>query len=490
MNLAGAVRLAVPVFILSILAGSACPAAAQKSRKPNPEATAALMAAAVESEGEEMLQALEQGADPLVKDDDGNNVLMLAVMDDLWSQREKLIDALLKAKVPIEAKNKAGQTALMLAAREGEYENVDLLIARGASINARDDDGWTPLMLAAYNGQTNAVGSLLNAKADFNVKSKDGLWDALILALSEGRGGVAEKLVEAGAKISAAPINGLTPLVHATYGGDLKSVRLVLAAKPDLTARDSDGWSALEIAAYNGYPQIAMELLRAGIDPALKDKEGKTALDRAIQNENTEIAALLGGTWDKPKPGGTKIAVPCPALGGDVEASLEVREEDLVVTTSYPKPLTYYLGGGMTNRADSAVKYTYDGSAAPAYHFDVDGNRKTGRKADLLEKGVEGSEYSLEYTEYGTSVTLQYRGPDDETLSKLVFANVLSADLTKMGESLDPEALGDYIPDAGNNNGVLETAVPLSVLGLQKGKKVRVVVEVGSCGPKEATVKL
>ncbi|HSN87684.1 MAG TPA: ankyrin repeat domain-containing protein, partial [Thermoanaerobaculia bacterium] len=403
---------------------------------------------------------------------------------------EKVIDALVKAKVQIDATNKAGQTALMLAAREGEHGNVEALIAKGANVNARDEDGWTPLMLAAYNGQTFAVDSLLKAKADVKPKSKDGVWDALILALSEGRGGAAEKLIEAGATVPTTSINGFPPLVHTAYSGDLRSLRLVLATRPDLSARDGDGWSALAIAAYNGYPQIAMELLRAGIDPALKDKEGKTALDRAVENENTEIAALLGGTWDKPKTGGTKIAVPCPALGGDVEASLEVREEDLIVTTIYPKPLSYYLGGGMTNRADSAVKYTYDGSVAPAYHLDVDGNRKTGRKAELLEKGVEGSEYSLEYTEYGTTVNLQYRGADDEVLTRPVYANILSADLTKMGESLDPEVLGDYIPDAGNNNGVLETAVPLSVLGLQKGKKVRVVVEVGSCGPKEATVQL
>src|SRR6185436_2645131 len=277
---------------------------------------------------------------------------------------------------------------------------------------------------------------------------------------------------------------------RAVFGGDLQSVRLVLATKPDLGARDEDGWSALELAAYNGYPQIAMELLRAGIDPALKDKEGKTALDRAQQNKNDEIGALLGGPWDKPKTGGTKIAVPCPALGGDVQAAFEVKGEDLVVTTTYPKPLTYYLGGGLTNRADSAVKYTYQGSAAPGYHFDTDGNRKTGRKADPLTTGVEGSEYSLEYMEYGTSVTLSYRGPNDEELSKPVYANVLSADLTKMGEMIPPDDLGEYSPEAANNNGVVETTIPLSVLGVQKGKKMRVVATVGACGPKEATVKL
>ena len=479
-------RQKIVAFTLSLLAVSPLWAA---PKKPDPEATQALLAAAADSEGDDILAALEQGADPLVKDEDGNTVLMLAVMGNFFGDEgEKAIDALLKAKVPIDVKNKAGQTALMLASREGQADNVQLLIARGAKINERDSDGWTPLMLAAYNGQTSAADLLLKAKADFKVKDSKGVWDALMIALSEGRGGVAEKLIEAGAVIPTGPVSNLTPLIHAVYGGDLESVRLILATKPDLGARDKDGWSALELAAYNGYPQIAMELLRAGIDPDLKDKEGKTALDRAQENKSTEIVALLGGPWDRPTTGGTRIAIPCPALGGDVQAAFEVREDNLVVTTAYSKPMSYYLGGGMTNRADSAVKHTYDGSMAPAYHFDTDRNPKTGRKADPLTKGAEGAEYSLEYMEYGTSVSLSYRGVNDEELSKQVYANVLSADLTKMGEMIPPEDLGDYSPEAANNNGVLETTIPLSVLGVQKGKKVRVVATVGTCGPKEATV--
>ncbi|HKH44452.1 MAG TPA: ankyrin repeat domain-containing protein [Thermoanaerobaculia bacterium] len=480
---------AVLVFTLSLLTVSAL-WAAPKAKKANAEATQALLAAAVEADDDAILKALADGADPLVKDENGNTVLMLVAMGNYFgNEHVPIFDALLKAKVPIDAKNKDGQTALMLAAREGQDDNVDWLIEHGAKVNERSAVGWTPLMLAAYNGQNFAVNSLLRADADVKVKDADG-WDALMLALSEGRGGVAGKLIEAGAVIPTGLVNGISPLIHTAFGGDLASVRLVLAKKPDLTARDQDGWSALEIAAYNGNAQIAMELLRAGIDPALKDKEGKTALDRAKEHENSEIAALLGAPWDRPKTGGTKIVLPCPVLGGDVQAAFEVRDEALVVTTTFPKPLTYYLGGGHTNRADSAVKYTYDGSVAPAYHFDTDGNRKTGRKADPLEKGVEGSEYSLDYMEYGTSVMLTYRNSDDEEVSKQVYENVLSADLTKLGEPLDASVSGDLSLEAANNNGVLETKIPLSVLGLAKGAKVRLVATVGACGPKEATVKM
>ena len=474
---------------LTLLLAPACAAVARSEETHDPEATQALLAALAEGEKDDAFAALAKGADPLAQDEDGNTTLMLVSQGTFFfgSEGAEVLEALVKARVPVEAKNKLGQTALMLAAREGEEDSLLALLSHGAAVDAKDTDGWTALLYAAYNGHSRVVEALLDAKADVKTKDTNG-WDALTLALSEGRGGAAEKLVAAGAVVPTAPVNRHAPLVHAVYGGDLQSVRIVLATKPDLAARDVDGWSALALAAYNGHPQIAMELLRAGIDPSLKDSEGKTALDRAIQNQYDEIVALLGGPWTKPEMAGTRVTVPCPVLGGDVQVAFEVKDEDLVVTTLFPKPLSYYLGGGFTNRADSAIRYTYDGSVAPAYHFDTDANPKTGRKADMLDKEVAGTETSLTYMEYGTSVTHYYKGNNDEELSKPVFANVLSADLEKMGETLDSETLGDYTPEAQNVQGALQTTVPLRLLGLAKGKPVRVVAMAGRCGPHEVTL--
>ena len=486
-------RWKIAAFILSLL--SLLPVsslwAAPKGKKPNPEATQALLAAAMDAEGDDILAALEQGADPLVKDENDNTVLMLAVMGNFFGDEgEKAIDALVKAKVPVEAKNKAGQTALMLAAREGQADNVQLLIARGAKVNERDSDGWTPLMLAAYNGQVSAVDLLLKAKADFKVKDSKGVWDALMIALAEGRGGVAEKLIEAGAVIPTGPVGNLTPLVHSVYGGDLRSVRLILATKPDLGARDKDGWSALELAAYNNYPQIAMELLRAGIDPALKDKEGKTALDRAQENKSSRDRRAARRPVGPPEDRRHQNRGPLPRARrrrpGGLRGSRRGpgRDDDL------PEAVVVLPGRWQHQPGGQRREVHLPGIGGAGLSLRPDSKRQTGRKADPLTKGAEGAEYSLEYMEYGTSVTLSYRGVNDEELSKQVFANVLSADLTKAGEMIPPDSLGDYSPEAANNNGVLETTIPLSLLGVQKGKKVRVVATVGSCGPKEAMVPL
>lgn len=481
-------RLLAGAMILLALMAAVPEAVAAPKKKFDKKASDALLQAAVDADEDAMVAALAQNADPNAKGEDDWTPLMYVAAGSFFGDVSVLIDALVKAKADVEAKNNYGQTALMLAAREGRNDQLDALIRNGAKVDAKDGDGWTALMLAAFNGQFQCVKSLVAAKADVNAKTADG-WDAALLAISEGRGSAARTLVEAGATIPKDGPGKTTPLIHAVYGGDLGAVRLVLEGSPDLGARDSDGWSALEIAANNGYPQIVMELLRAGIDPTLKDKEGKTALDRAVESGNSEIAALLGGTWsDKPAPGGAKISVPCKLIGGNVDGFVEIRDADLLLSTVFPKPMSWYLGGGNTNRAKSAKSLTFDGFIAPSFYFDTDANPKTGHKGDTFSKVAVGSEFSLEYDEIGTSVTIDYTDSEGQVRQRNVYGNVFDATLYKEGDMFGGDQ--SFYPSAENNNGVLQTTVPMELIGVKAGQKVRIVFEAGTCGSKEVTVKL
>ncbi|MGK2858518.1 MAG: ankyrin repeat domain-containing protein [Thermoanaerobaculia bacterium] len=464
-------------------------AAPKKKQKFDAKATEALLEAAMNRDGDAIVAALEAKADPNVKNDEGFSALMFSVAGSLFGDDEKVIDAFVKAKVELEAKNTYDQTALMLASREGQWQQLQLLIKAGANVNAKDGDGWTALMLAAYNGQNKCVEELIAGKADIHAKTTDG-WDAVLLALNQGQGGTAGKIIEAGATVpKEGPAGTSAPIIHAAYGGDLQGMRLVLESSPDLTARDKDGWSALAIAANNDYPQLVMELLRAGADPSLKDNDGKTALERAVETGRVEIIALLGGKWERPTPGGTKISVPCKLAGGNVDGFIEVRDSDVVFSTVFPKPLNYYLGGGNTNRAKSAKQFTFDGAVAPSYYLDTDASPKTGQQPGMFTKAAAGAEYSLEYGELGTSVAISYTNSDGQSVERRVFGNVFDPTINKQGEYLDTSA-NDYYPRAENNAGVLQTSVPMSILELKPGQKIRVVMEAGSCGTKEATFKL
>ena len=194
------------------------------------------------------------------------------------------------------------------------------------------------------------------------------------------------------------------------------------------------------------------------------------------------MIALLGGTWEKPRPkGGKTISIPCPALGGTVESNLAVDGKMLVFTTTFPHPLSYYFGGGNMNRAKSAKKFTYEGSFTPAYYLDTDSNAKTGRKGEMFEKEAQGADYTVEYDQYGTSVLLRYTNAKGEERQKQVYANVLDVGVKKGEETVDVSDLGDDMPRVENDNGVLRSRVPLSLLSLKPGSSIRVTAKAGAC---------
>lgn len=82
---------------------------------------------------------------------------------------------LLDAKTDIEERI-AGETPLMLAAKNGHVDAVKLLLERGAQINARNPEtpdskkGMTALMLAAQQGHDEVVRVLLEHGADVTIK--------------------------------------------------------------------------------------------------------------------------------------------------------------------------------------------------------------------------------------------------------------------------------------------------------------------------------
>ena len=469
-----------------VLLGAALAAPSAGAAKFKPEASAKLLAAAIACEGDEIVAALAAGADPNAADEQGNTALILAAAGGFFGDAKPAITALAAAKANLDARNRDGVTALMVAARENEWSYAEALIAAGAEVSAADPDGWTALMYAAYNGSATVAKALLAAKADPKPRAKSG-WDALLLAISSGQGSLAETLVAAGVPVPKTSPSGGTPLNLAVMSGDLAAVRLVLASKPDLLAPDDEGWTPLGIAANNGLAQIVMELLRAGADRDAKDRVGKTALERATDNREAEVVALLGGPWERPQPaGGTTIRIPCPVLGGPVAATVAIEGADVVFTTAYPSPLSWYLGGGYTNRAASATHFTYDGSIAPSYYLDTDADTKTGQAPSPLAKAAAGTEFTLDYMEYGTSVTLTYQTAKGEQ-SRQVYNNVLSPSLERGGESFDT---GEFYPQAVNDRGVLVTRVPMALLGVAPGQKIRVAVEIGDCPVRQQTMTL
>ena len=221
-------------------------------------------------------------------------------------------------------KNSDGDTALMVAARAGRVEVVELL-------DPTDKDGVTALMRAVDRNDVEAVRALIplqrGRRAPGAVKI-NGRYickgTALMRAAAHGYAEIVELLLEheGGARTSGWPalmfaaqcdrpnhpladpfadhpkcvkllieredsISRWTELMYAAYRGDVDAVRNSLHMKG---SRDVGGWTALMRAAAQGHEEI-IELLKE--EGGMKNNDGQTALMWAARNGHPGCVRLL-----------------------------------------------------------------------------------------------------------------------------------------------------------------------------------------------------
>ena len=165
-------------------------------------------------------QLLERGFDPNTHEEGGQSALSLAVRE----RASHVIDVLLKhPQLEVNAQNRFGETALMLAALQGRLDLVRRLLDRGAAV---EQEGWTPLHYAASGPETQVV--------------------ALLLAR--------------GAAIEARSPNGTTPLMMAARYGNEQSVAVLLEHQADTQARNDRGMNAADFARSVGRAELAKRL--------------------------------------------------------------------------------------------------------------------------------------------------------------------------------------------------------------------------------------
>jgi ankyrin repeat protein len=121
------------------------------------------------------------------------------------------------------------------AARRGSVEALAWQLAEGADIDARDRHGQTALMLAALAGHCEVVALLTARGAALNVTAKYGL-SALMLAVIRGHTDIVRRLVAAGADRSllgtgAPGFSGKTALDLAVARGAAEQVAILGAGE-------------------------------------------------------------------------------------------------------------------------------------------------------------------------------------------------------------------------------------------------------------------
>jgi uncharacterized protein len=190
--------------------------------------------------GRFMVKPLYTIAILVTPDQDSKLKSALAPNADLCSASEfgyiSRVEALLAAKVDVNARNCEGSsTALMLASEEGNLEVVQALMAAGANVNARDDGNYTALirMLAGWNPEKIKIFDiLLEAGASVNARGSDGTTALMQASCNRDEIEVVRALLAAGADVNVVRENGDTPLKLASGNGNGEIVQLLKSAVP------------------------------------------------------------------------------------------------------------------------------------------------------------------------------------------------------------------------------------------------------------------
>ncbi|CUI14481.1 ankyrin repeat protein, putative [Bodo saltans] len=114
------------------------------------------------------------------------------------------------------------------------------------------------------------------------------------LAAGSGHRKIVMLLLSRGARATACDNLGMTPLMHASYGGHVEVVdELLFGGGLDIDQASFSGYTALLFASSAGHAACVQRLIAAGASTALRTPNGRTALIAASLNGHKAAVEIL-----------------------------------------------------------------------------------------------------------------------------------------------------------------------------------------------------
>ena len=218
------------------------------------------------------------------------NTLLIAVVAAGW---QEFAGEFLRIGADANARDKEGNTALHIAARQGFTEVVKQLLLEGAHPNAVSAWGrTTPLLSSAGRGHLAVTRHLLAANASVYARDMHGQ-SALHLAASGGHTATVAYMLVMGVNVDVTNRKGETALHKAAEKGCVATVELLHRAGAKVNARDRNGITPCMLAAGCGHWEVLKQLLSKGADAHQHNNAAESALSMAVKNGHAHVAEAL-----------------------------------------------------------------------------------------------------------------------------------------------------------------------------------------------------
>lgn len=209
------------------------------------------------------------------------------------------VEALIAGHAELSKTDNKGNTSLMWAALSGFLDIVKMLLGSSPQIgpndpkgiNAKNKDGNNAAMLAAAGGHKDTVKLLIDNEVDIHAKNHEGD-NSVALAAKGGHKDTIELLIEKKADINAENNEGKTPLTLAAEGGHRYTIELLIENGADINAKDKKGRTPLYYAALGGHSDIVADLVRK--DASLRHLSDELQLELLNHDKLTDYRTLLG----------------------------------------------------------------------------------------------------------------------------------------------------------------------------------------------------
>ncbi|KDO33308.1 hypothetical protein SPRG_02117, partial [Saprolegnia parasitica CBS 223.65] len=254
------------------------------------------------------------------QDKDGNTALMLATQ----TNNVALMQQLLAAACDVNRRNQAGQTALFFAS---SVEAAELLVKKKININARDAQRSTAALRVIEAGHEDVAIYLIKCGCDVNERNK-----AQKTMLSAAIGKSQQRVIDALARSGKLDWKAAepAPLLFAAMTGNVDVAKLLLEFNCDMDAPGPDGTTPLMAAIQNGHVALMMHLLEEGCNVDCRDKAGRSAWDYALERDPILAATLVEDGYDLRRAGPNGQTALAVALAHKADAVVKLVVAEMV----------------------------------------------------------------------------------------------------------------------------------------------------------------